>query len=270
MTNLLKKTKKENIELLIGGFPCQGFSIAGLRNPDDPRNKLYKNVIETLTKLDISFFVLENVEGIANMRTQKGKIIDKIKKHFNRAGYYIQEIKLNSVNFSVPQSRKRVIFIGCKKNNQTWKNAVDKTINELATIKRKQKATKEVLKKYIHWKEDYSKNHIIMKHQNKTIQKISKLKSGESLYPSYSESWKRLDYKKPSPTIKENHGAVHIHPELNRCLTPRELAALQTFKDNFIFKGPKKAQLVQIGNAVPVKFAKSIAMQFKKNIQKVK
>ena len=107
-------------------------------------------------------------------------------------------------------------------------------------------------------------NHIFTKHTPEMIKKISEVPEGKSLYGNYSDAWKKSPWDKPSCTVKENHGGVNLHPKLNRVLTPRELAALQSFPDDFIFKGNKKWQLVQIGNAVPPLLGKAIGLAVKK------
>jgi DNA (cytosine-5)-methyltransferase 1 len=101
-------------------------------------------------------------------------------------------------------------------------------------------------------------NHIFTRHSDKMIEQIKALPEGQSLYGNYSDAWKKSPWDKPSCTVKENHGGVNIHPKLPRVLTPRELAALQSFPDDFIFQGTKKWQLVQIGNAVPVGLGEAI------------
>ena len=98
------------------------------------------------------------------------------------------------------------------------------------------------------------------------IEKISQVPEGMSLYGNYSDAWKKSPWDKPSCTVKENHGGVNIHPKLPRVLTPRELAALQSFPDDFIFKGSKKWQLVQIGNAVPPLLGKAIGVSVMKSL----
>ena len=108
--------------------------------------------------------------------------------------------------------------------------------------------------------------HIFTKHKPEMVERIKGVKVGKSLYENFSDAWRRIDYDKPSPTIKENHGGVHIHPVKNRVLTPRELARLQSFPDGFLFKGSKKAQLIQIGNAVPVNMSNIIAHIIKKHL----
>ena len=81
----------------------------------------------------------------------------------------------------------------------------------------------------------------------------------QSLYPTYQDAFKRLAWDQLSPTVKENHGGIFVHPDLPRVCTPRELARLQSFPDNFIFCGSKSAILKQIGNAVACQMAKIIA-----------
>lgn len=110
-------------------------------------------------------------------------------------------------------------------------------------------------------------NHIFTKHNKNTIERLKNVPEGGSLYPNYSDSWKKSPWDKPSCTIKENHGGVNIHPRLPRVLTPRELAELQSFPDDFIFKGSKKWQLVQIGNAVPPLLGKAIGLAVRKSLQ---
>ena len=97
--------------------------------------------------------------------------------------------------------------------------------------------------------------------------KLLAVKEGESLYNNYSDSWKKSPWEKPSCTVKENHGAVNIHPKLPRVLTARELARLQSFPDDFIFEGSKKWQLTQIGNAVPCNLGKAIGLAVEKIIK---
>ena len=253
--NFINSSKKNKIQFLIGGFPCQGYSLAGKRNLKDKRNKLYIKIVDVLVDLKINYFLLENVPGILSMNN--GEEINKIKRYFNKNNFYFKFIVLDSSNFSVPQKRKRVIFIG-QKGLENIKE-IDIIINKLKNIKNKEISVKESILDLENKNENIENNHIFTKHTKEIKNRMKNLLEGESLYKNYSDGWKRIFYNKPSPTVKENHGGVHIHPVKNRVLTPRELARLQTFPDNFIFKGSKKAQLIQIGNAVPVKFAEIIA-----------
>ena len=126
----------------------------------------------------------------------------------------------------------------------------------------------EGIKRFMLMPENKKINHIFTKHTPEMIKKISEVPEGKSLYGNYSDAWKKSPWDKPSCTVKENHGGVNLHPKLNRVLTPRELAALQSFPDDFIFKGNKKWQLVQIGNAVPPLLGKAIGLAVKKALDK--
>lgn len=119
------------------------------------------------------------------------------------------------------------------------------------------KTVGEELERFMDMSEDKTINHIFTRHREDIIEKMSKIKQGENMYKG--EAGKRLIWNKPSWTVKENHGYPFIHPILNRVLTPRECAVLQSFPDDFIFQGVKKWQLVQIGNAVPPLMARAIA-----------
>jgi DNA (cytosine-5)-methyltransferase 1 len=107
-------------------------------------------------------------------------------------------------------------------------------------------------------------NHIFSRHNEEMTQRLSELPEGQSLYGNYSDAWKKVYWKQPSVTVKENHGGVNVHPKFPRVMTPRELAALQSFPDDFIFEGSKKWQLVQIGNAVPPLLGKAVGIAIKK------
>ena len=114
--------------------------------------------------------------------------------------------------------------------------------------------------------EDSSINHVFAKTSPSMQERLKSIPVGKSLYSNYSDAWKKVDWDKPSCTVKENHGGVNIHPILSRPMTPRELAALQSFPDDFIFEGSKKWQLVQIGNAVPCLLGKAIGLTLRKMI----
>jgi DNA (cytosine-5)-methyltransferase 1 len=90
------------------------------------------------------------------------------------------------------------------------------------------------------------------------------------LYPSFRDAYKRQRISEPSMAIKENHGGTHIHYELNRCISAREMARLQSFPDNFIFEGTHKQAFIQIGNAVPVLLAEHIGLAIHKTLVNLK
>ncbi|MDY4145372.1 MAG: DNA cytosine methyltransferase [Bacilli bacterium] len=255
---LYESVKDIKVDVIVGGFPCQGFSMAGYRVVDDPRNSLYKEMKEIVDHIKPDYVVMENVEGLRSMLN--GKVEEKIIDDYKKIGYEINLTVLNSADYGVPQLRKRVIFIG---NRIGKKNYHPKPLyNESNYV-----TLGQGIKRFMNMEENIEINHIFSKHTEEMKKRLSLVPEGKSLYNNYSDAWKKSPWDKPSCTIKENHGGTNIHPKLPRCLTPRELAALQSFPDNFIFKGSKKWQLVQIGNAVPPLMGKAIGLAILKNIE---
>lgn len=255
---LYSSVNGKHIDLIVGGFPCQGFSMAGHRVVADERNSLYKEMLEIVKKLQPDFVVMENVEGLRSMLN--GKVEAKIISDYKEAGYDINVTILNSADYGVPQMRRRVIFIG---NRHGLKNFHPKPLlsPDLYTT------LGEGIKRFMNMPENKLINHTFTRHSQDMMQKIQNVPEGMSLYGNYSDAWKKSPWDKPSCTVKENHGGVNLHPKLPRVLTPRELAALQSFPDDFIFKGSKKWQLVQIGNAVPPLLGKAIGLAVEKAIK---
>ena len=250
-------------DVVIGGFPCQGFSMAGKRSQNDPRNKLYKYTIDVIIKSKPRVFVLENVKGILSYKEDDNiSVIQKIKNLLDENGYYINYILLDASKFGVPQKRERVIFIGSQKEN---KKLVDLTIYNLKNTNLKSKTVKDAILDLENIQNNKIANHTITNHSVEMKERLLKIPEGKSLYKDYSDAFRKLYYDKPAYTVKENHGGVHVHPTKGRVLTPRELARLQSFPDNFIFLGTKSSVLKQIGNAVPVDLAEIIA----KNVRKI-
>ena len=255
---LVNSVKNKHIHLIVGGFPCQGFSMAGLRVVEDPRNSLYKEMLDIVNRIKPDFVLMENVEGLRTMLN--GKIEEKIINDYQNIGYKINVLTLNSADYSVPQQRKRVIFIGNRINKVNYYPAPFLSKNEYKTVK-------DGIERFMNLEEDKLINHEFTKHTKDMIEKMRVLKEGESVYKNFSDAWKRVYWSKPSNTIKENHGGCNVHPLFPRVMTPRELAALQSFPDDFIFKGSKKWQLVQIGNAVPPLLGKAIGLAIRKSLE---
>lgn len=253
--NLYKSVAGKHIDLIVGGFPCQGFSMSGYRVVDDPRNSLYKEMKEIVEFLKPDFVVMENVEGLRSMLN--GKVEEKIIEDYKAIGYDINITVLNSADYYTPQTRHRVIFIG---NRVGVTNYHPKPLLDEPNYK----TVGDAIGKYLDAPEDKSINHIFTKTSPEMQKRLKEIPVGKSLYSNYSDAWKKVDWNKPSCTVKENHGGVNIHPILSRPMTPRELAALQSFPDDFIFEGSKKWQLVQIGNAVPCLLGKAIGLTLRK------
>lgn len=239
------------LSIVAGGFPCQGFSMAGNRIVDDPRNSLYLELIEIVKHLQPEFVICENVKGLRSMLD--GKVEQKILEDFRAIGYEMNVTTLCAADYYTPQKRERVIFIG---NRIGKKNFHPKPIlkpTEYIT-------TGESIADLMEHPEDKAFNHVPTKHRPDMAKRMLELPEGQSLYKGYSDAWKKCPWNEASCTIKENHGGVNIHPRLPRVLTAREMARLQSFPDDFIFEGPKNKQLVQIGNAVPPLLGKAIGL----------
>lgn len=245
--------RKPNI--VFGGPPCQGFSVAGLRNADDPRNRLFHEYIRIVRHLQPEFVVLENVPGILTM--EKGRVYQEIIRQFAEAGYPDMTVRiLESATFGVPQLRARAIFIG---NCLGLKNPYPKEIfnrGNYRTIESGIEDLKDVPRFGV-------PNHEWTQHAPEFEERISYVPPGGSLYDTFRDAFKRQYKGVPSMTVKENHGGCHIHYELNRVLSAREMARLQTFPDDFIFTGRFKRVYWQVGNAVPCLMAKHIALAVK-------
>lgn len=255
---LYETVQNTKVDVIVGGFPCQGFSMAGYRVVDDPRNSLYKEMKEIVEHIKPDYIVMENVEGLRSMLN--GKVEEKIIEDYKKIGYEINLTVLNSADYGVPQFRKRVIFIG---NRLGRKNYHPKPLYDEGNYI----TLGQGIKRFMNMKENIEINHIFPRHTEEMKKRLALVPEGQSLYKNYSDAWKKSPWDKPSCTVKENHGGTNIHPKLSRCLTPRELAALQSFPDDFIFKGSKKWQLVQIGNAVPPLMGKAIGLALLKNIE---
>ena len=243
------------LNIVAGGFPCQGFSMAGNRIVDDPRNSLYKELLEIVTTLQPEFVVCENVVGLRSMLS--GRVEEMIINDFAEVGYQINVTVLRAADYGVPQKRDRVIFIG----NRIQKiNFHPEPIFSPANYV----TTGEAIGDLMLLQDNVAFNHVQTKHRPDMAQRMMDLDEGKSLYKGYSDAWKKCPWDEASCTIKENHGGVNIHPKLPRVLTAREMARIQSFPDDFIFEGPKNKQLVQLGNAVPPLLSKAIGLAIRK------
>lgn len=268
-----KNINNQEVDVIIGGPPCQGFSMAGnigRKFMDDPRNHLFKKFAKIVKIVEPKFFVMENVARLYTHN--KGDTRKKIISKFKKIGYYVKCKILNSADYGVPQIRKRVIFIGSKttddllfpKKNTFKYKTVKKAINDLSILKPKEKS--RIL------------NHVAMNHSDQMLKKMSYISDGGdrneipiNIRPKTGDIRKYIKYdsNKPAITITGDMRKV-FHYSQNRALTVRELSRLQSFPDNFIFEGSSISQQQQVGNAVPPLMAESIAETIKESIKKFK
>lgn len=257
--------KNEKVDVIIGGPPCQGFSIAGNigRNfIDDDRNRLFKEFVRFVKIIKPRMFVLENVAAME--RHNKGKTIKEIVSSFKEIGYDIKYKVLNAVNYGVPQERRRIFIVGTLgENNFEYPHEINKIVTVKEAI--------DDLPKLENGETSEIPNHTAMKHSAQMLEKMSYVSDGgnrndipEKLRPKSGDSRKYIRYnsKKPSFCVTGDMRKI-FHYSQNRALTCRELARLQTFPDSFVFFGNAGKVQQQIGNAVPVLLANKIALQVK-------
>ena len=275
--------KPGDIDVIVGGPPCQGFSISGKRNPTDPRNRLYTSFVAFLKVLKPKVFVMENVPNLISM--QEGKIKDTILSDLEKAGYTVSYKILKASDYGVPQNRRRVFFVGIR-NKQTFEFpdpifgtddnpyiTVAEAISDLP-----ERTIADGSKYPSSPRSDYQRemrvgsntlhNHEIIEHSEKTKEIIAMVPNGGNYknLPKHlwhtrkvNIAWTRLNSEKPSYTIDTGHNHI-FHYKYNRVPTARESARIQSFPDTFVFLGKNKAShLKQVGNAVPPKLAVVIA-----------
>ncbi len=260
---------KNEIDVVVGGPPCKGFSIAGERREDDERNNLVDKFIDWVEYIEPEMFLMENVAGILSMKD--GKVVEVVMERYEELGYEADYKTLNSANYGVPQKRRRVIFLGRKdRKKPEYPSPTHRTGKQERLDTHNLKPVKTVGEAIL--EKDFSElpNHVKTNHSEDMQNRLSELDYEETLYESYGDSWKRLHPDKPSITIKENHNAPFVHPEENRVGTVRECAVLQSFPDDYEFIGSKSKQLKQVGNAVPPKLARKIAEEIKPQIEEIK
>jgi DNA (cytosine-5)-methyltransferase 1 len=186
-----------------------------------------------------------------------GKVEEMILSDFLEAGYEMNVTILRAADYSVPQKRDRVIFIGNRIGKVNYHPKAFLTPSEYVT-------TGEAIGDLIDLGDKPEFNHVQTKHRPEMVERMLVLEEGKSLYKGYSDAWKKCPWDEASCTIKENHGGVNVHPKLGRVLTAREMARIQSFPDDFIFEGAKSKQLIQLGNAVPPFLSKAIGLAIRK------
>jgi DNA (cytosine-5)-methyltransferase 1 len=248
-------------DILIGGFPCQGFSVANSkRGENDERNKLYLELLRVLVDKQPKFFLAENVKGILSL--MKGVIFEMIISDFENAGYRLKYKVLNAANYGVPQKRERVIILGVRNDIEFDLDHPEPTHADgfsLFNDKKSWVSIGEALKNIPEPEEEHS----LLNH---TYSKF-KLK-----FNGYLGN-RAIDPTKPAPTVTargdEKGGVVVLHhPNNHRRMSVRELALTQSFPIDYIFEGNNSSAYRQIGNAVPPLLAFAIASIFPKEIKK--
>lgn len=310
--------EKTPVNVIIGGFPCQSFSLSGNRNPLDARSQLYEEYLKVVAEIKPAMFLMENVKGLVSMKVippglpdddinrlgitlKKMQVFKDLRRYkaqrslsieesdyfallerempslkkeikaalvpllpviedsIKRLGYSVRYKVLNSSNYGSAQQRERVFIVAIRddiKEEFAFPSpSVDRPMTSKESIGDLEDAAEFSLP-----------NHEFTKHAPDFVKRISTIKPGKTIY-KYSDAWWRLIPDQPSRTVKENHGGVFLHFSKDRTITPREMARLQDFPDDFVFEGGKSNVLKQIGNAVPVSLSRAMAVVFKKYLE---
>tara|TARA_B110000503_G_scaffold137952_1_gene223111 strand:- start:23 stop:1147 length:1125 start_codon:yes stop_codon:yes gene_type:complete len=278
----------DDINGLIFGFPCNDFSMAGEKKGFNGEfGALYKKASFVLNNLKKKpeFFVAENVSNIAtpnasnkNQSKETYKNFKKIMVDLASCGYSIYADTFNFAEYSVPQSRKRIILFGIRKDLFNKKNYVKPDPTTLKAI-----TCKEALDKmYKKNKKNILKNNEPTQHQKHIISRLKKTKPGQNVWDigelpnvksaRMSNIYKKLDPNKPAYTVTGSGGGgtYMYHYDEDRALTNRERATLQTFPFDYMFEGGKGSVRKQIGMAVPVKAAEIIMNNIYKTLKSKK
>ncbi|MFA6458578.1 MAG: DNA cytosine methyltransferase [Patescibacteria group bacterium] len=283
--------KKGEIDLVVGGPPCQAYSTVGKRLIDDPRGKLFQEYHRVLKEIQPKAFLFENVKGLLSM--QGGELFKTILDLFESLGYRVEYKVLNSADFGVPQIRERVIIFGTKLNRKfnypepTHCNSnfevslfnrnlkpyltIAEAINDLPFISSGAESFEYSSSPQNEFQKSMRKNspkilmdHNAPKNNAKLVKIMQCLPDGgtpadlpQEMRPTsgFKNTYCRLWWNRPSPTITRNLSTPSssrcIHPKAPRPLTTREGARLQCFPDDYIFYGSRSSRNLQIGNAVP-------------------
>tara|TARA_B100000965_G_scaffold292417_1_gene250269 strand:- start:6264 stop:7364 length:1101 start_codon:yes stop_codon:yes gene_type:complete len=265
--NLTNYEKKKKYQVIVGGPPCQGFSIASSnrRVKGDARNEEYINFFNTSFAIKPKVIVMENVPEILKFKNRNGdNIVEEIIKLCAENGYSLSFDTVNMSGFGIPQNRKRVIFVAVEGNENfkfpTPTHSSEKdlfsiaqmnihdAIGDLPKVSPKQYAEGTVLDYTKEPKNNFQKmlrgkscslhNHISMRHTDKTIEKFENIRQNKHK-KTFDQNHRLIDKHKVSPTITASFYSSFIHYSQNRNLTVREAARIQTFPDTFVFKGHK-------------------------------
>lgn len=299
------------IDVITGGPPCQGFSLAGRRLSDDPRNMLFREYIRIAKDVQPKVIFFENVCGIMNM--QGGKVLTAIVSEFEAIGYRCKYDVVNAADFGVPQARPRFVLIGVRgfdikitfphpthgKSDVSGQMqlfahdllpyvTVQDAFSNLPVIDQGEGA--EEMPMPSKWDNSFQKNcvgvrkpgvvynHRATKHSKAIQERYAMIPQGYSnaVLPPEVRTKKqnayKLDLSQPGRTVTCNFRTDLIHPTMNRGLTVREAARLQSFDDDYRFFGnlTRKAKWLtqddQVGNAVPPLLAYTFAAHIKEHI----
>jgi len=261
-------------EVVVGGFPCQGFSQANLKRcKDDCRNKLYIHFLRIVKNKRPLYFLAENVRGILSL--DKGNVMKQIVDDFSSIGYRVQYKLFNTADYGVPQTRQRVIIAGVRHD---LPEGLDYKFPDPTHFNPAKKQTSQSLLTNNLGTKKKQKNLLPWITITEALRNIPEPRNGDDLLNNDFSKYKltnrnftghrRTDPNKPSPTIlARGNGGGGVcaipHPLNHRRMSVRESATIQTFPLEMEFVGGLNSCYRQVGNAVPVLFAKRLGEQLK-------
>jgi len=284
------KQKYKEPFALFGGPPCQGFSISNTktRNLENANNSLFYEFIRLVKESKPKWFVFENVEGFVSF--QNGLVLNELKKEFDSLGYQTEYKVLTASDYGVPQNRNRFFMVGNKIGvdfkfpiKHKKKVTVKQAISDLPNLSNGDSIDNAPYKKgrssdYARLMRNgckFSSQNYVSRNRDYVLERYKHIQVGENwksipeeLMTNYKDTsnchsgiYRRLHPQKPSVVIANYRKNMLIHPSDNRGLSVREAARIQSFPDEFKFKGSLMHIQQQIGNAVPPLLAKAIFEQ---------
>jgi DNA (cytosine-5)-methyltransferase 1 len=261
-------------DLIVGGPPCQGFSTLGDKLSNDPRNQLFKSFAKIVADLKPTYFLMENVKSLTTM--YNGSFVNFIISEFESLGYRVYWEVLDAANYGVPQHRQRVFFFGTRKNVEFNFPLAKFGPNKKYPFRNVADAIGDLT-----YKGAEIPNHLALSHSDTVIERYKLIPEGGRLPPpeelpedirrsNFGNTYKRLHREKPALTMVPGNNAFPVHPILNRSLTPREAARIQTFPDSYIFEGDRRNQCILVGNAVPPLLAEQLGKSILSHAQSEK
>ncbi|WP_193078613.1 DNA cytosine methyltransferase [Brevibacterium aurantiacum] len=281
------KTFRGETQVVIGGPPCQGFSQKGRRKSIlDKRNFLFKEYVAAVDYLRPKYFVMENVPNL--LTTEHGYFQYELKKAFDAIGYQIEAQILTASDYGVPQRRRRAVILGklgakpplhpqpSEETVTVWDAISDLAYHasgEGSDVEQYRTKARTSYQTLLRTGSGNLHNHKATNHSDLALHRMnlmplnSKLKSLPQEHRTksiYAGTWTRLVKEETAPTITTRFdtpsSGQFTHPVMDRAITVREAARLQSFPDTFRFTGTKGSQMKQVGNAVPPRLAYAIAM----------
>lgn len=254
----------KKIDVIIGGPPCQGFSNMGNKNSADPRNMLFESYVKIVDAIRPKCFIFENVKGLYTMF--EGRYFEQVVNAFMSIGYNLHYSLLDTSNYGVPQKRERIFIVGTTSEQQfLFPEQSSTSYENIKAFKNVGEAINDLMDKG----EEFP-NHIALNHSDIVVRRYELIPEGGKLpkpedlpedirRKNFGNTYNRLHRQEVSSTIVPGNNALPVHPVLNRSLTPREGARIQTFPDAYIFSGDRRSQCIQVGNAVPPLMAAKLA-----------